>query len=279
MKIKCLAGFCAATFLAFAVAATTEAEDKKQYILSVVPQLPPVTMYADWIPVTERLSKETGLDIRLKVYEKMDDFETDVRKGGPDFVLTNPTQIVEAHKDQGYIPLVRSAVKVSGIAFVRKDSPIKSLQDLNGKVIAFLGKGNLCSVLIRHSLSAGKEKVDFEPLYAGSSANVLKDVMLGKASAGATLDTVLSRESEEVNAQLRVIFATAPIAPHPLSAHPRVTSKVRNALTEALLGMWNDGGGRELLVKIRMPEPVRADYSRDYKQLEKIDIKRLTSGG
>lgn len=112
---------------------------REPYIFAVIPQQPPVTMYTNWMPFVEQIMNETGERIKLKVYETMNDFESDYAKGGPDFIYANPTQTVIAHKSQGYIPLVRSAKRVTGIVFVRKDSAIKSIKDLKDKDIAFVG--------------------------------------------------------------------------------------------------------------------------------------------
>lgn len=111
--------------------------DKSIYTLAVPPLLPPAQMYKDWIPFVERLSKETGTDIRLKVYNTISALENDILKGIPDLTFTNPYHVVVARKAQGYIPLVRDKRPLVGILVVQKDSPINSIQDLNGKEIAF----------------------------------------------------------------------------------------------------------------------------------------------
>jgi phosphonate transport system substrate-binding protein len=117
--------------------------EKKSFVLAVVPSVPPVATYATWVPFVETLSRETGLDFQLTVYEKMSDFETDFENGKPDFIFLSPTQMVQARKAQGYIPLVRGSKLLSGVLFVRKDSPYKTLKDLEGKDIAFVGSRNL----------------------------------------------------------------------------------------------------------------------------------------
>lgn len=113
------------------------------YILAVIPQLPPITMHTNWTPFVQRLKKETGLEFTLKVYDSMDRFEDDLIRGVPDFLYTNPTQMVLAKHSQGYIPLVRNSKPLAGYLFVRKDSPIKRIDDLQGKTIAFVGAKNL----------------------------------------------------------------------------------------------------------------------------------------
>ena len=85
----------------------------------------------------ERLSKESGTDIRLKVYRTMAQFEDDIVNGVVDFAFLNPYQAVVARKAQGYIPLVKDEERLVGIIVVRKDSPINSIKDLKGGGVVF----------------------------------------------------------------------------------------------------------------------------------------------
>lgn len=119
------------------------AAEKPSYIIAVVPQQPPVTMYTNWMPFVEQLMKETGEKIKLKVYETMSEFEHDYARGVPDLLYANPTQTVIARKRQGYIPLVRNAKPIAGIVFVRNDSAVKSIKDLKNQDIAFVGSKNI----------------------------------------------------------------------------------------------------------------------------------------
>lgn len=100
-------------------------------------------MYTLWAPFVDRLSRDIGIPLRLKVYEKMSDFERDIMQGISDFLFASPFQAVVAHEAQGYAPLVRGSRPVSAKLFVRKDSPIMTAEDLSGKKIAFVGNKNL----------------------------------------------------------------------------------------------------------------------------------------
>lgn len=100
-------------------------------------------------------------------------------------------------------------------------------------------------------------------------------VELGKAVAGATLDSDLALLPQIEAGRFRTILRTPPMASHPLTAHPRVPLPVRRALADAVLALGADAGGRELLAKVRLADPVPADYERDYRPLEEVDSARL----
>ena len=57
--------------------------------------------------------------------------------------------------------------------------------------------------------------------------------------------------------------------PHPLSADPRVPAALRKRVTAAILEMGRSESDRALLAAIRMPDPLPADYDRDYRGLER----------
>ncbi|MDK9725013.1 MAG: phosphate/phosphite/phosphonate ABC transporter substrate-binding protein [Sterolibacteriaceae bacterium MAG5] len=247
------------------------------YTLAVLPGAPPITMHKLWSPIVERLAKESGLEFRLKLYEKMADFERDIWAGNPDFIYSSPIQIVVAHQSSGYLPLVRSAKPVRVGLFVRKDSPIRSVDELVGRKISFVGNKNLCSVAMQHLLTTGK--LSFETEYSGSTRNVLINILLGKSDAGSIFLPEMDMQSDDTRNQLREIVTTPDIAPHPLSAHPRVAAKVRDRVKRAMIAIAATASGAELLKLFNLSDPVAADYSRDYRPLEVMDIKGMTHWG
>lgn len=265
--------------LVLGVAGPLPAGQGNIYTLAVIPSAPPVTLHKQWMPFVERLSRETGLEFRLKMYERMAEFERDIWSGVPDFIFSSPIQTVVAHKANGYLPLVRGGKDIAVGLFVRKDSSIRNIDDLAGKTISFVGNKNLCSVFVQHLLGQHKNKLSFTREYAGSTRNVIINVLLGKSDAGAVFIPELSRESEDTRKQLREILVTPEIAPHPLSVHPRVPRTAQEAMKKATLSIAATADGAELLKTLRLAAPIAADYGRDYRRLEEIDIKGLTNWG
>ncbi len=252
---------------------------KESYTLAVVPQFPPVEIHKRWTPFAEMLSKELNVSIQLRVYKDFKEFENDIRKGVPDFIYMNPYQAVVAKKTHGYIPLARDKKLIKAVVFVHKDSPIQTLQDLNGKEIAFVAPSTICSIVLRHELSTGKEKINFIPKYSGTASNVFRNVILDKIPAGGTLDTPLNREPAEVRAQLKTVHETQPMASHPITAHPRIPEGLRQAVIDAVLKIAGDKNSSGILKDIQMPEPVRADYQKDYMPLERLGLEKYLEGG
>jgi phosphonate transport system substrate-binding protein len=273
-------GICIAllVMLGFAVS-PAPAQQKKVYTIAVIPSAPPVVMHTQWMPLVERVARETGLELRLKVYDKMSEFEEDIWGGGPDFIFASPIQTVVAHEKHNYTPLVRGREPVAVRLFVRNDSSIRIIDDLAGKRIAFVGNKNLCSVFVRHMLDKQQNKLNYMEEYTGSTKNVIKSVLIGKNDAGAVFVPELERETGETRDQMRGLFDTPKIAPHPLSAHPRVPKDVQDRVKNAVLAIARTTDGAELVKNLRLPSPVAADYERDYQMLEEVDVIGLTNWG
>lgn len=132
--------------------------------------------------------------------------------------------------------------------------------------------------MVRQVLSQQPIKLNLKQLFAGSSSNVYKSVLLGKAAAGAVLDVDFDAQPDDVKAQLTPLVRTPKMAPHPISAHPRVPKKLQQAVTAAVIRLSATPEGRSLLQDVQLTGPVAADYARDYKMLEKMDYDALTKG-
>lgn len=255
--------------------ALSSAEEEKTYRLAVIPNLPAVTIHKNWTPFVGTLSKQVGIKIELKIYDKINDFLEDAKAGKTDFLYSSPNMFFLAHQKQKYIPLVRSSNMMRGVVFVRKDSPYSKIKDLKGKTIAFVGPKTICSVITRHSMITGQGALDYNVSFSGSTINVAKSVLVGKADAGATLDTSMIHDLPEMEKEFRILLETEKVAPHPLAAHPRVPKKIQQAVTAAVLAMDKTEEGRRILQTVKLSQPIKADFKRDYSFFGEIDFDRL----
>lgn len=257
-----------AALLAGPALAAPAAPDRVPLVLALIPQAPALEMHDRWTPLAARLSALAGVPIQLKLYDDMEVFERDFAAGVPDLLFAHPSMAAAAHRAQGYVPLVRDRAETSGLLLVRKDSPYRTITDLDGRQVAFAGARAFCTIITQDLMRAQAVDLDFRPILTGSTRNVLRAVALGKVDAGASLDFNLAAEPAELRDQLRVLGSTRRMAPHPLGAHPRVPAEVRERLIAAVLQMAAAPADRPLLARVRLADPVRADYERDYRALE-----------
>lgn len=252
------------------------AAEKSSYTVAVVPQFPPSVIKRDWGPLMTRLSQDTGLKLELKFYQSIPEFEEDFLKGRPDFVYLNPYHAVMARKSQGYIPLVRDGqTNLAGILVVNKNSSFTSVKDLDGKVLTFPSPNAFAASLYMRALLINRYHITFTPQYVGTHSNVYRNVILEMSAAGGGVNKTLAKESSELQQQLRIIYETPGVAPHPLCAHPRIPARVRGALANAVLKLADDTDGAHILKTIEMALPVKADYRKDYGPLEKLGLEKF----
>ena len=242
--------------------------------VAVVPQFTSLQIHKDWTPFLERLSRDSGVPLKLKTYKLIPDFEADMLKGGADLVFMNPYHQVMAKRAAGYMPLVRDNNPLTGILLVRRDSPVKTIKNLAGEKLAFPSPNAFAASLYMRALLVEQEGIKFDPIYVNTHSNVFRQIILGDMAAGGTTKNAFKREPDAVIMQLRVLYETPGVAAHPFAAHPRVSKAQRKALVDAILHLREDATAAPLLQGVQMPEPVVADYVRDYQPLERLKLEK-----
>ena len=244
------------------------------YTVSVVPQYNGVQLHTEWAPLLARISRDTGLHLQLVLAKSIPQFESTVIAGEPDFVFLNPYHAVMAKKAQNYQPVVRDSKPLKGVLVVRNDSPFKSLRDLEKHALGFPAPNAFGASLYMRALLAA-ENVAVQTQYLGTHSNVYRSVLNGSVAAGGGINATLNDEAPEVRAQLRILYQTPESAPHPIAVHPRVPKDVVKQLLDAFLSLAKEPEGQKLLSEVRMAQPTKADYQRDYLPLEKLKIEKF----
>lgn len=251
----------------------TEAKDAEaSYSLMVMGFTAPNAERGRWMAVMQQVVAATGVSIRLQTPASLSDFERRVLNGDPDFAFIDPYLMARAYHAHGYLPLVRDGSRLQqGVILVRQDSPIRSLQALEGTTISFPAANTFpASLQIRQILA--RERIVSHPRFAGTFSNTLRQVLYGETQAAATTMAALSRERPEVQSQLRIVYVAPPVSSYVLAAHPRVPAASRRGVSAALLGMSESVSGRRLLGDVELTQPVAAHYESDYRPLEMLGL-------
>lgn len=257
-----------------ALAAAALVARAETYDLLVVPQFQATEIHRDWQPLVDRIRALSGVSLKLRHVRSIPEFETEFMRGTPDFVFMNPYHAVMARQAQGYVPLVRDGGRLTGILVVKKDGPVKSLAALSGKELAFPAPNAFGASLYMRALLQEEKGLQITPRYVKTHSNVFRAVLLGEVPAGGAVNSTLAQETEAIRDRLQVLYETPGVAPHPLAAHPRVPEAVRKAVADAVLKLASIPDGKILLAACQLPEPVVADYSRDYLPLERLNLNR-----
>jgi len=186
--------------------------------------------------------------------------------------------MVMAKKAQGYTPLIRDSKPLTGILITANNGApdgIKNLSDLNGKTLLFPSPNAFGASLYMRALLKREKGLEFTTQYVKTHPNVIRGVVRGEGQAGGMVNATLLAETPELQQKVKVIYETPPAPPHPIAAHPRVDASTREAIAAAVLGYIKTH--KQVGEDIQMPNPVRADYAKDYKPLENLGLEAFLS--
>lgn len=252
---------------------TQAASAKDTYTFAVVPQSSAADIYKNWSPFLAALSSELNVTFELKVYPSIPQFEEALLKGTPDFAYMNPYHMVMAHKVP-YEPLVRDKTDLLGILVVAKSSGLKSVKDLDGKLIVFPSPNAFAASLYMRALLTEKEKIHFTTKYVKTHQNVYRSVALAMAAGGGGVQKTLDDEEPGLQDKLTVLYTTPGSASHPIAAHSRVPAQLRKSVEKAILKIGADPKNKEMMKKIDLANPVSADYKKDYERLSHLGLDK-----
>lgn len=222
----------------------------KTFVFGVVPQQSAQKLAAKWSPVFRYLSKKSGHRVVFSTAKSIPEFEKRLANGIYDFAYMNPYHFTVFNRSPGYNAFGRQRdKKIKGIVVVPKDSPITSIEQLDGLGLAFPAPAAFAaSVLPRAKFKT--EGISINPKYVRSHDSVYLAVSRGFFAAGGGVMRTFKNTDPEVRAKLRVLWTTRPYTPHAFASHPDVNEDVVEDITRALISMNEDPEGRALLATI-----------------------------
>lgn len=241
----------------------------------VVPQQSAKKMAEKWQPLIDYISNFTGLDIEFKTAKDIPTFESDLAQGKYDLAYINPYHFVVFNESPGYRSLVHQKdKKILGLIVVRKDSPIKKIDDLAGAEIAFPAPAAFAATIIT-SAHLRNNDIPFIPRYVNSHDSVYLAVQRNFFSAGGGIMRTLNTSPENVRKDLRVLWTSEGYTPHPIVTHPNMAEADRQAILNALIAVSNDTSKSLLLKNIGLSGFTASD-DKDWDDVRALGIASLS---
>jgi phosphonate transport system substrate-binding protein len=247
------------------------------YSFCVVPQFEQRKLFAIWNPIVQELSRRTGIELRLETTLGVPEYEQGVRTGRFDLVYANPYHVYRERHGQGYVPILRDDVPLRGIVVVARDSPIRSVKDLDGRTLAVPSPNAIgASLLVRADLLR-QHGVRVQIVNAKTHSSAYLHVATGTTAAGGGVDKTLREQPADVQNALRVLYVTREFASHPVAVHPRVPAETRLRIQRALLELAATPEGAALLERVPMIHPVAARMA-DYGPFGALRLEEFWEG-
>lgn len=239
---------------------TLSATADKVYTFGVVPQFEPRKLANIWMPILEELTKRTGLQFKMVGSVNIPGFEKNLTNEMYDFAYMNPYHAMLVIREDKYIPLIRDGARLLyGILVVNDKSKITQVEELNGQQIAFPAPNALgASLLMRADLDQ-IHNIKFSPVYVQTHSSVYLNVVFGEMSAGGGVMSTFNKQSTEIKDKLRILYKTRAISPHPITAHKRISDKIRQQVCNAFLKMAETPETNVLLNKVPIKKAVLAN--------------------
>lgn len=252
-------------------------------VFAVHPYLPATEISEKFGPLVKYLSKELGRPIDIEISPDYQNHIVEIGKDNVDIAYMGPASYVKMADTYGRKHLlVRQETDgkptFHGVIIVRRDSTIKSLDDLAGKRFVFGDPESTMSHLVpRYML--WKEGITLDNLggyaFLANHHNVALGVLAGDFDAGAVKEEVFDEYEKR---GLRELVRTPEISDHVIVATNRLSPEKIQRLREALHSLRGKEAGRDILNSIKPSISLAPAKDEDYDNLREI-LKALTKLG
>lgn len=225
------------------------------YRFAVHPLHNPVKLSEAYQPLIDRLNQALP-EVRFELEASRDyqAYERKFRARGPDILLPNPWQAIEAMK-VGY-RVIATAGKDSdfkGIFIARKNSGIRKVADIRGQTVSYPSHTALAACIMpqyflhRQGIDI---KRDIRNAYVGSQESAIMNVYLGKSALGATWPPpwrLFQRDHPAEAAELEVIWETPSLINNAVMVRDDLPPAIVHKLSEVLFALAGSAEGRAIL--------------------------------
>ena len=170
-----------------------------------------------------------------------------------------------------------------GVIFVRRDSGIQHVEQMQGKRFVFVDKATTAGYLLplnylyEHGIEDYRAYLG-EVYFAGTHESAYYDVLEGKADIGAAKNTVFNRlavSDPRLQSELVVLARSPEVPENGLALRSEIDPALRERLKRVLLSMENNPEGRAVLNRfgaLRFIETTAADYEPVFRYAGRVGL-------
>ncbi|MFY9075890.1 phosphonate ABC transporter substrate-binding protein [Malaciobacter mytili] len=270
---------------ALALGATTMFAQEKwpdSITFSAIPVAGSTSMKENFSNLTNYLSKQLGIKVELKLAGDYTSVITGMQRNHIDVAYLGPKSYVEAAKRAKAEALVVEVDAQSGLAgyngtiITKKDSGLKTLEDLKGKTWAFTSSQSTSGTLVPSVMFSKKaidpQKYFSKVIYSGGHEASILSVKAGKIDAASTNNLDFNR-GEGIHwskDDFNIIWTSSLIPGAPIAARSDLPTSLKMALKGALVS-YND---KEGLKKLKNKGFIKVDDSMYDSVRELIELKK-----
>jgi phosphonate transport system substrate-binding protein len=260
---------------------STYPQERPSVRIGVVPALTITETIKQYQPIVDYLNRRLNINAQLMpqkdyvtVLEKMKNKEIDAG-------IMGSLICYRAIKEIGAIPLARPARNglstYEGVVFTRKDSGIKDIYGLKGRIFVYVDRNTAAGYIYPRYLLKEKrydaDKFFKEAVFAGKHDAAVLMVLNKKADGGAAKDDVyfkLAKQNPRVKDEMKILHKSSVKFPdRTIAVRKGFDTALSEKIKDALINMYKDEDGREILKASNFDRYIPTGI-KDFRDLEKM---------
>jgi phosphonate transport system substrate-binding protein len=252
------------------------ADQTESITIGLIPEMNVFKQRQRFMPLAEYLSDNLDIQIKLTILSRYGNIIQRIKEQQIDAAFLGSFTGALAISQLGVEPLARP-INMDGTStyfghiFVRKDSSIKTVADMQGKSLALVERATTAGYIFPLAWLKRNEVDNIstyfgEHYFAGSHDATIDAVLNGEADVGAGKNTIYERvqsANPRIDREL-VILASSPRVPsNSLCVRPDIDDKYKKKLKDLLLNLHHDPKGLKILEILgakRFVETDKEDY-------------------
>jgi len=260
----------------------------KSITIGLIPEQNIFRQMERYEPLAAYVSKKIGVKIKLKVLPRYGNIISNFVSEGMDGAFFGSFTYSLAHAKLGVEVLARpengeGISSYHGLIIVRKDSLIRTAEDMRAKRFAFVDKATTAGYLLplayfkKHGIGDYRTYLK-ETYFAGTHEDVIYDVLNKKADIGAAKNTIfdrLAKTDERILKELLILEKSPDVPENGLAVRKDLDNFLKIKLKETLLNMHNDPAGKNILSTFgarRFIETTDKDYGPVFEYAKAIGL-------
>jgi len=265
---------------------------EKPFVIGLIPEQNIFKQFERYEPLANYLSEKIGLKIELKILPRYGNIIDNFVSEGMDGAFFGSFTYTLAHSKLDVEVLARpegidGTSTYHGVIFARKDSGIRTVEDMKGKRFSFVDKATTAGYLLPLAYFKKNGIQDYrtylkEAYFTGTHEDAVYDVLNKKADIGAAKSTIFNKVANSDRRlwnELTVLVRSPDVPENGFAVRKDIDNSIKDKLIEALLNIHNDPNGRGILKNFGAQKFVRTtidDYKPVFKYAKEIGLDLAT---
>lgn len=211
-------------------------------------------------PLAKYISKKIDINVKLSLLPRYENIVSNFQKGRFDGAFLGSFTYIYAKSRLGLEVLARPELSDGrsyylGYIFVRKDSGIRNVKGMKGRVFVFVDRATTAGYIFPLAYFYENGVSDYrkylkEIYFAGTHEGAIYDVLNKKADIGAAKSTIyedLQKRNNRIKDELLILARSPEVPENGLAVRKDLDKDIKDRLRSALLQMHMDDEGKEVL--------------------------------